>query len=295
VTQVQPPQLLPARDGGQVALVTVFPATAPQDAATTALLAHLRSSTVPQAVGGSGLAVYIGGATATYADFAQVVAGKLALFIVVIVGLSFLVLALVFRSLLIPLTAAAMNLLSISAAFGIVVAAFQWNWLGPLLGAGRAGPVESFLPVMLFAVLFGLSMDYQVFLLTRTHELLARTGDNRAAVRGGIAGTGRVITSAAAIMVVVFGSFVFGDNRVTKEFGLGLAGGVLVDAMIIRTALVPALMLLFGRANWWFPRSLGRRLPRVGVEPAVPVSAPSAAQPGQPAQPIQPIQPVQAG
>jgi RND superfamily putative drug exporter len=272
VAKVLPPQWLGRRyDGGDIAVTVVVPATSPQDGATTALLDHLRFATVPQAVADSGVQVYIGGATATYADFAQVIASKLPLFVGIIIVLSFLVLAAVFRSLLIPLTAAVLNLLSIAAALGILVAAFQWNWLGPVVGAGRAGPIESFLPVMLFAILFGLSMDYQVFLLTRTQESLSRGSDNRAAVLGGISGTGRVITSAALIMIVVFGSFALGDNRVIKEFGLGLAGGVAADAMIIRTAVVPSLMILFGRANWWFPRALARLLPGIRVEPRIAV------------------------
>ena len=267
VGRVGQPQLTPARGGGQVALVTVYPSTSPQDAATTALVNRLRDTIVPGAMAGSGAQVYVGGATAVFVDFGQVISSKLPLFIGIIVALSFLVLALVFRSLLIPLTAAVMNLLSVGAALGILVAVFQWNWLGPLIGSGRPGPVDSFLPVVLFAILFGLSMDYQVFLLTRTHELWTRTRDNLTAVREGIGVTGRIITSAALIMIVVFGSFALGDNRVIKEFGLGLAGGVLVDAMVIRSTAVPALMLLFGRANWWFPRRLNRALPRIHVEP----------------------------
>jgi RND superfamily putative drug exporter len=282
VATVAPPQLLPARDGGQVALIAVYPTTSPQDPATTALIDRLRSTTLPQAMGPAGAPVYIGGTTAIFADFGQVIAAKLPLFVGLIVALSFLVLVFVFRSLVIPLTAAVMNLLSIGAAFGIVVAVFQWNWLGPAIGASRAGPIESFLPVMLFAILFGLSMDYQMFLLVRTHELWVRTKDNLTAVRDGIAVTGRVITSAALIMIVVFGSFALGDNRVIKEFGLGLAGGVLIDAMIIRSAIVPALMLLFGRANWWFPSRLSRVLPEVRVEPAVDAGAAGSARP-QPA------------
>jgi RND superfamily putative drug exporter len=185
----------------------------------------------------------------------------------VVVLLSFLLLAIVFRSIVVPIKAAVMNLLSAAAAFGILTAVFQWGWLGGLFGVSRAGPVESFLPVMLFAILFGLSMDYEVFLVMRIHEEYLRTGDNREAVRRGLALTGRTITAAAVIMVLVFGSFILGGQRVIKEFGLGLAAAILIDAIVIRSALVPSLMLLFGEANWWFPRWLDRVLPRIHVEP----------------------------
>jgi putative drug exporter of the RND superfamily len=178
-----------------------------------------------------------------------------------------LLLAVVLRSLVVPLKAAVMNLLSIAAAFGIVTAVFQWGWLGVLLGVNRPGPVEAFLPVMLFAILFGLSMDYEVFLVMRMHEEWLRTGDNRAAVGRGLAATGGTITAAAAIMIVVFGSFILGGQRIIKEFGLGLSAAIFVDAVIIRTALVPSLMLLIGRGNWWFPTWLDRAIPRIHVEP----------------------------
>jgi RND superfamily putative drug exporter len=159
-----------------------------------------------------------------------------------------------------------MNLLSIAAAFGILVAVFQWGWLGSLFGIGAPGPVESFIPVMMFAILFGLSMDYQVFLVTRMHEEWLKTGDNRLAIRNGLASTGKTITAAALIMILVFGSFILGGERVIKEFGLGLAAGVLVDAVVIRMAIVPAVMRLFGKANWWFPAPLERFLPDVGFD-----------------------------
>ena len=182
--------------------------------------------------------------------------------------LSFLLLVIVFRSLVIPLTAAIMNLLSIAAAFGILVAVFQWGWLGGAFGVNRPGPVEAFLPVMLFAILFGLSMDYQVFLVSRMHEEWLHSDDNTVAIRNGLAATGRTITAAAFIMILVFGSFILGGERVIKEFGLGLAAGVFVDAFIIRMAIVPATMRLFGRANWWLPGWLDRVIPNVGFEHA---------------------------
>jgi RND superfamily putative drug exporter len=165
-----------------------------------------------------------------------------------------------------------MNLLSIGAAFGILVAVFQWGWLSSVFGVGRSGPVEAFLPVMLFAILFGLSMDYEVFLISRIREEYLKSGDNATAVRQGLAATGKTITAAALIMILVFGSFILGGERVIKEFGLGLAGGILVDAFIIRMVVVPSLMHLFGKANWWFPDWLDRILPHLSVDPDLPGS-----------------------
>jgi len=199
-------------------------------------------------------------------DFSHVLSAKLPLFIGLVVLLSFLLLALVFRSIVIPLFSAALNILSIGAAFGVLVAVFQWGWLGGLFGVNKPGPIESFLPVMLFAIVFGLSMDYQVFLVTRMHEEWLKTGDNRLAVRNGLAATGKTITAAALIMILVFGSFMLGGLRVIKEFGLGLAGGILIDSLVIRMAIVPAVMFLLGKSNWWFPRVLDRILPNVGLE-----------------------------
>ncbi|MGE5460717.1 MAG: MMPL family transporter [Solirubrobacterales bacterium] len=267
VAAVTPVTAIPAKDGSQVALFIAYPTSAPQDAATTQLIDHLREDVVPASVGSSGPKVYVGGITAIFADFATVLNSKLPVFIGAVVILSFLLLQMVLRSLLVPLKAAVMNLISIGAAFGIVVAVFQWGWLGALFGVYRPGPVEAFLPVMLFSILFGLSMDYEVFLVMRIHEEWLRTGDNREAVRRGLSATGGTITAAAAIMIVVFGSFILGGQRVIKEFGVGLSAAIFVDAVIIRTALVPALMLLMGKANWWFPRWLDRMLPKIHVEP----------------------------
>ena len=266
VVAVTPPRLIPAGSGSSVAVFLAYPRSAPQDAATTDLMERLRTEVIPQADRGSGLTVYVGGITAIFADFADVLSAKIPLFIGVVVGLSFLLLVLVFRSILVPLKAAVMNLLSVAAAFGIITAVFQWGWLGSLFGVSRTGPVEAFLPVMLFAILFGLSMDYEVFLVMRIHEEWLRTGDNRVAVRRGLAATGRTITAAATIMVVVFGSFILGGERVIKEFGLGLSAAILVDAVVIRSALVPSVMVMLGKANWWFPRWLGW-LPKINVEP----------------------------
>lgn len=266
VARTATPQLIPDNHGSEVALVDVYPKSAPQDAATTSLVNRLRGRTVPQAVGSSGLRVYVGGTTAIYVDFSHVLSKKLSLFIGTVVLLSFLLLAVVFRSVVIPLISAAMNMLSIGAAFGILVAVFQWGHLGNLFGVNRPGPIESFLPVMLFAILFGLSMDYQVFLVTRIHEERIKSGENALGVRRGLAATGKTITAAALIMIFVFGSFILGGERVIKEFGLGLAAGILVDAVLIRMAIVPSLMLLTGESNWWFPRTLDRILPRIGFE-----------------------------
>jgi RND superfamily putative drug exporter len=267
VASVSPPVSLPTKDGKTVSLITVYPNSAPQDAATTDLIDHLRQTTIPTAVSGSGVEVYVGGNTAIFVDFARVLTSKLPLFIGLVVLLSFILLAIVFRSLVIPLTAAVMNLLSIGAAFGILVAVFQWGWLANVFGVGRSGPVEAFLPVMLFAILFGLSMDYEVFLISRIQEEYFKSGDNATAVRKGLAATGKTITAAALIMILVFGSFILGGERVIKEFGLGLAGGILVDAFIIRMVVVPSLMYLFGKANWWFPGWLDRILPHLSVDP----------------------------
>ena len=249
---------------GRAATISVFPKTSPQDKATSDLLKRLRDREIPAATQG-GPTVYIGGLTAGYDDFASVLTSKLPLFIGIVVALAFLLLMVVFRSLLVPLLASVMNLFAVSAAFGALVAIFQWGWLSNLIGVHK-GPIEAWLPVMLFAILFGLSMDYEVFLVSRMHEEWERRRDNRQAVTLGQAETGRVITAAAVIMTLVFLSFALIPERGVKEFGLGLAVAVLIDALVIRTALVPALMHLFGEANWWLPRALDRALPRLAVE-----------------------------
>jgi RND superfamily putative drug exporter len=180
--------------------------------------------------------------------------------------MSFLLLMVVFRSLLVPLKAVIMNLLSIGASYGIIVAIFQWGYGGSLIGVGNAGPIEPFIPMMLFAIVFGLSMDYEVFLLSRMKEEFDRTGDNATAVADGLAATARVITAAALIMVAVFGSFVAGDDRTIKLFGMGLAVAVLLDATLVRMVLVPATMELLGARNWWIPKWLDKVLPRINIE-----------------------------
>ena len=271
VAAVVPPVVLPPHDGEQVALINVYPDSSPQASATTDLINHLRTTTIPEVTAGTGITVYVGGTTAIFADFAKVLSSKLPLFIGLVVVLSFILLAIVFRSLVIPLTAAIMNLLSIAAAFGILVAVFQWGWLGSVFQVDQTGPIEAFLPVMMFAILFGLSMDYEVFLITRIQEeYLKSGGDNKVAVRNGLAATGKTITAAALIMILVFGAFILGGIRVIKEFGLGLAGGILIDAVVIRMAVVPSVMILLGKSNWWFPTWLDRILPHVTVDPDLP-------------------------
>ena len=271
VASVVAPVVLPPHGGQQVALINVYPDSSPQASATTDLINHLRTTTIPEVTAGTGITVYVGGTTAIFADFAKVLSSKLPLFIGLVVVLSFILLAIVFRSLVIPLTAAIMNLLSIAAAFGILVAVFQWGWLGSVFQVDQTGPIEAFLPVMMFAILFGLSMDYEVFLITRIQEeYLKSGGDNKVAVRNGLAATGKTITAAALIMILVFGAFILGGIRVIKEFGLGLAGGILVDAVVIRMAVVPSVMILLGKSNWWFPTWLDRILPHVTVDPDLP-------------------------
>ncbi|MCW2885568.1 MAG: putative drug exporter of the superfamily [Streptosporangiaceae bacterium] len=271
---------LPMRPGATVGIVQVIPASSPQSKATSDLIGHLRHDLVPAAEQGTTLKVYVGGPTAIFNDFAGVLTGKLPLFIAVIVALGFVLLLIAFRSLLVPLTAAVMNLLAAGASFGVVVAFFQFGWGSDPLGMGASGPIEAFLPVIMLSILFGLSMDYQVFLVSRMHEEWIHTGDNSRAIRVGQAQTGRVITAAATIMIAVFVAFAFGGQRVIAEFGIGLAAAVALDAFILRTILVPAVMHLFGRANWWLPRWLDRSLPHLSVDAP---DEPTPAEPREPA------------
>jgi putative drug exporter of the RND superfamily len=264
------PQFIPSRAPGRpgVALADVYPKGSPQDASTSDLLHTVRDTVVPAAERGSGLHVLVGGQTAIFDDFATVLSRKLPLFLTIVIGLSFLLLMTVFRSVVIPAVAAAMNLLSAAAAFGVVTLVFQDGVGASLLGIDKTGPIEAFVPVFMFAILFGLSMDYEVFLVTRIYEEWHRRRNNREAVAHGLAATGRTITAAAAIMVLVFGSFILGGERIIDLFGVGLASAVLLDALIVRSALVPALMLMIGDANWWLPAWLDRILPHLRVEGA---------------------------
>ncbi|HEY2794949.1 MAG TPA: MMPL family transporter [Micromonosporaceae bacterium] len=259
---------LPSQPGATVGIVQVFPKSAPEDKATTDLINNLRSTVIPPAEKGTTMRVYVGGTTAIFNDFSKVLSDKLPLFIAVIVGLGFLLLLVAFRSIVVPLTAAVMNLLAAGASFGVVVAFFQFGWGSEALGLGRPGPIDAFVPVLMLSVLFGLSMDYQVFLVSRMHEEWVHTRDNRHSVTTGQASTGRVITAAATIMIFVFLAFLFLGQRVIAEFGVGLASAVFIDAFILRTVLVPALMHLLGKSNWWLPRWLDRALPHLSVEPA---------------------------
>jgi RND superfamily putative drug exporter len=268
VSSVAPPKLNPA---GDVATITVYPDSSPQAYATTQLVERLRKRVVPPVEAATGVRVYVGGVTAGAVDFADTLGHKLPLFIGVVVLLSALLLLIVFRSLVIPLQAAVMNLLSIGAALGVIVAIFQWGWLGSVFGVS-SGPIESFIPVMLFAIVFGLSMDYEVFLVSRIHERWAHTKENSRAVAEGLALTGRVVTAAATIMVCVFLSFMLGEERVIKEFGLSLASAVALDALVIRCLLLPAVLHLIGRRTWALPAWLDRALPHLNVEGTMPAA-----------------------
>ncbi|WP_328750734.1 MMPL family transporter [Streptomyces sp. NBC_00285] len=253
--------------GGDIAYFTIVPESAPQSRQTSELVDRLRTEVLPRAETGTSLDIHVGGMTASYDDFADVIVGKLPLFVGVVISLGALLLLLAFRSVGIPLKAAVMNVAAVAAAFGVVVAIFQWGWGSELLGLGRAGPIEPFLPVIMVSVLFGLSMDYQVFLVSRMYEEWLETGDNRRAVRVGLAETSRVINSAAVIMISVFLAFVLSGDRVIAMFGIALAAAVALDAFVLRTLLVPALMHLLGGANWWLPGWLERRMPRISIEP----------------------------
>ncbi|HSA52058.1 MAG TPA: MMPL family transporter, partial [Yinghuangia sp.] len=253
---------LPSRDGS-LSTVIAFPTSAPQDEATADLVGTLRDDRLTAFENRTGAEVHIGGPTAAAQDFSDKVAERLPLFVAIVVGLSALLLLLVFRSVLIPLKAAVLNLLSIGASMGVITVVFQHGWFGV-----QAGPIEAFIPVMVFAIVFGLSMDYEVFLLSRIHEEWERTKDSAYAVREGLATTGRVITAAAAIMIVVFGAFVLSPDRMLQQFGLGLAVAILLDALVIRCLIVPAAMQLLGERAWWLPKPLARILPRVTLERA---------------------------
>jgi RND superfamily putative drug exporter len=264
VAAVSPPIL---NQQGDAAVMRVFPTTSPQDAATSDLVHKLRDQVIPQITKGTGVQVLIDGETAFFVDFAAKIGQRLPVLIGVVILLSFILLMMVFRSLLVPLKAGIMNLLSIGAAYGVIVAVFQKGWGASLIGVDKKGPIESWVPMMMFTILFGLSMDYEIFLLSRVREEYLRTRDNGLAVANGVASTGRVITAAAAVMIAVFLTFVVGfDVRQIKEIGLGLAASILVDATLVRMVLVPSTMELLRDANWWFPRWMQRWVPKIGVE-----------------------------
>jgi len=250
-----------------VQAIAVYPDSAPQDEATTALLERLRTETNPALLEQTGVALYVGGTQAITSDFTTVLGDALPIFLSIVIGLGFLALVLLFRSIVVPLTAAVTSLLSFAAAMGITVAVFQWGWMAQFLGVTSTGPIFPFLPIMVFSILFGLSMDYQVFLVSRMQEEWVRSGDNLASVRRGLAGSGRVVVIAAAIMSSVFLAFVPSTNATIKLFGLALASAVIIDAFIVRLVLVPSLMSMLGRVNWWLPGWLDRILPTVRIEP----------------------------
>jgi putative drug exporter of the RND superfamily len=264
---------------GNTGVFQLYPTSSPQSEETTALLDHIRGDVLPPIEQQTGAQLHVGGITAIFEDFGDAISEKLPLFIGVVVLLSALLLTIVFRSLLVPLKAMLMNLLSIGAAFGLIVAVFQWGWGASIIGVDGTGPIISFFPVFLFAIVFGLSMDYEVFLMSRIHEEWEHKRDASFAVTRGLALTGRVITAAAAIMIAVFASFMIGEDRIIKLFGLGLASAVFIDAVIIRSVLVPAIMQLLGKRAWWLPAWLDRILPRLHVEPAEGDPAPTGEHP----------------
>jgi putative drug exporter of the RND superfamily len=271
VAQVSPPF---PNAAGDTAVLQVTPRTGPADPGTEALVHELRTRTLPEALEGTGATAFVGGVTAIHIDLTDRAGERLPLFVLTIIGLSLLLLMMVFRSVWVPLKAAAMNLLSIGAGYGAVVAVFQWGWFGGVFGLDQPVPVVSMVPMLMFAILFGLSMDYEVFLLSRAREEYLVTGRNTDSVVAGISTTARVITSAALIMIVVFVGFALGDNVIVQQVGLGLAVAVLVDATIVRVALVPSTMVLLGDRNWWLPAWLDRLLPRLDLEGEAGLPAP---------------------
>ncbi|WUT36774.1 MMPL family transporter [Streptomyces sp. NBC_00690] len=272
--------LQPTADG-DVLIGTAYSVAAPQDEKTTELTNRLESDALPAGVSGTDAQTYVTGTTAAQVDFLDIVSARLPLIIAVVVGLAFLVILVVFRGLLVALKAAVLNVLSIAASYGVVVAVFQWGWGGPALGVSGDVPIESYVPMMMFAIVFGLSMDYEIFLLSRIHEAWLVTGDPKASVAHALEITARVITCAALIMVSVFAAFIISDNIVVKMLGLGLAASVLIDATVVRLLLVPAVMTLFGKAAWWTPRWLDRIMPNLHAEGTTSDSERTAADTGK--------------
>jgi RND superfamily putative drug exporter len=262
IASVLPPQV---NEAGDTATLIAYPTTTAQDERTDETVKTARAETLPPVAKETGARISVGGTTASNIDFSKTIRDKLPLFIGVVVGLSLLLLGVVFRSILIPIKAGIFNLLSIAGAFGVVTLIFQDGNLAGLFG-GATGPIESFLPIMVFAVVFGLSMDYEVFLVSRMHEEWVHTGDARYAVRHGLAMTGRVVTAAAVIMIAVFGAFAIGNERALAMMGVGFASAIFIDAFIIRLLLLPAVMHLAGPAMWWIPAWLDKRLPHFHIE-----------------------------
>jgi RND superfamily putative drug exporter len=289
IVAVTPPQLSPS---GRIAVIRAYPRSAPQDQATTDLVNHLRHDVLPPLGARYGVSALVGGFTAGSIDFSNVMSSKLPVFIAVVVVLSALLLLVIFRSLVIPLQAAVMNLLSIGGALGVTSLVFQKGWLAGVFGVST-GPVEPWIPVLMFAVVFGLSMDYEVFLISRVREEWVRGRNATSAVADGIAFTGRVITAAAAIMICVFLSFLLGDQRAVKEFGFGLAAAVFLDAVVIRCVMLPAVLELLGELTWKLPRWLDERLPRINIEGSALAGAGSSRRGVRDASPAEP-EPVQS-
>jgi RND superfamily putative drug exporter len=262
VASVAPAELSP---NGETASIVAIPTSAPQSGQTSALVGHLRNDVLPRALTGTGAQAHVGGFTARTVDVTKRLSDKLPLFIAIVIALSALLLFVVFRSLLIPLQGALMNFLSIGASLGILQALFERGWLAGTFGLQRS-PIEPFMPVILFAIVFGLSMDYEVFLISRIHEEWQQHRDASAAVRNGLARTSRVITAAAAVMIAVFASFAASGDHILELFGIGLASAILLDALVIRLMLLPAVLELLGQATWKLPRWLDRRLPHLAIE-----------------------------
>jgi RND superfamily putative drug exporter len=276
VAAVTPAQL---NEAGDTAVLTVIPTTGPQDKATDDLVGTLRDTTIPEALAGTGTKVFVGGVTATSIDSTENIASRIPLLIGGVVALSMLLLLVSFRSIMISVKAAVMNLLSVAAAYGVVALVLQGGWAGQLVGIDTPTPLPAFVPVLMFAVLFGLSMDYEVFLVSRMREAWTRTADNHRAIVEGLAGTGRVITAAAAIMVAVFAAFIPSPDVVLKVIGVGMAAAIFIDATIVRMLLVPAVMHVLGKANWWMPAWLDRRIPELYIEGRPEVHLPAQRRP----------------
>ncbi len=274
IASVSPPRISSA---GTTVLLEAYPRSSPQSAATSSLVNQLRDHVFPRAAQSTATTILVGGASASAIDFSHVLSSKLPLFIAVVLLLSAILLALAFRSLIIPLQAAVMNLLSIGASLGVIVAVFQWGWLDSVIGV-TPGPIEAFIPEILFAIVFGLSMDYEVFIVSRIHEEWVRRHDASAAIHHGMNTTGRLITAAAAIMICVFASFALGDNRDVKLFGVSLASAVFLDAFVVRSLLLPSALQLLGPRTWWMPDWLSQRAPQISIEPTIPSRNPALEQ-----------------
>jgi RND superfamily putative drug exporter len=256
-----------ANEAGDTAQIPVYPTTSPQSSETADLVGTFRDDVIPAALAGSGANAYVGGTTATNEDVASKIAGRFPLFLLYVVGITFLLLTMAFRSIVVAAKAALTTLLSAAAAFGVLVAVFEWGWLNSLVGLDTSGPTSSFLPVIVLSILFGLSMDYEVFLASRIREEYVAGGKARRAIDDGVAAVGRVIIAAALIMGSVFWAFILTDDRIVKSFGLGLGVAILVDALVVRLILVPAIMSLLGKHAWYIPRWLDRVLPNLTIEP----------------------------